>query len=79
MAFADEGDVAAMWTVMSTVLVFWMHAGFSLLEAGSIRSKNVSNILFKNVLNVLATTIMWWFVGYSFAFGKSKFPFGNIF
>lgn len=52
--------------------MFWMHAGFCLLEAGSIRSKNVINILFKNVLNVLITTLLWWFFGYSFAFGKSN-------
>merc|ERR1739848_351308 len=52
-----------------------MHAGFSLLEAGSIRHKNVTNILFKNVLNVLLTTLTWWFFGYAFAFGKTNSGF----
>ena len=62
-----------LWVVISTILVFWMHAGFSLLEAGSIRAKNVQNILFKNLLNVTLTTILWWFWGYSFAFGKGNY------
>merc|ERR1711948_157840 len=47
-----------------------MHAGFSLLEAGSIRNRNVISILFKNILNVIISTILWWFFGYAFAFGQ---------
>jgi len=64
-------DVNTFWTFFGTVLVFWMHAGFSILEAGSIRAKNVQNILFKNLLVVSLTTLLWWFWGYSFAFGLS--------
>ena len=69
---AEKASLNSLWVIIGTVLVFWMHAGFCLLEAGSIRSKNVINILFKNVLNVLITTLLWWFFGYSFAFGKSN-------
>merc|ERR1739848_664032 len=68
----NEATINFFWKVVGTVLVFWMHAGFCLLEAGSIRVKNVSNILFKNMLNVLITTILWWFFGYAFAFGTDK-------
>lgn len=60
-----------LWKIIGTALVFWMHAGFSMLEAGSIREKNVQNILFKNMLNVVFTTIFWWFFGYALAFGES--------
>ena len=70
--FAEKSSLNSLWVIIGTVLVFWMHAGFCLLEAGSIRSKNVINILFKNMLNVLMTTLLWWFFGYSFAFGKSN-------
>jgi len=70
MSTADVGNsVNSFWTMTGTILVFWMHAGFSLLEAGSIRKKNVQNILFKNMLNVMVTTLLWWFWGYAFAFG----------
>jgi len=62
-------DLDTFWTFFGTTLVFWMHAGFSILEAGSIRAKNVQNILFKNLIVVTLTTILWWFWGYAFAFG----------
>ena len=68
---SNETTINFLWTIIGTVLVFWMHAGFSLLEAGSIRHKNIVSIMFKNILNVIITTILWWFFGYSFAFGKS--------
>lgn len=69
---ANQDALNLGWTVFGIALVFWMHAGFSMLEAGSIRLKNVQNILFKNMLNVLLTTITWWFWGYAFAFGKDN-------
>lgn len=69
-AATNEATINFFWTIFGTVLVFWMHAGFSLLEAGSIRHKNVVSIMFKNILNVIVTSILWWFFGYAFAFGK---------
>lgn len=66
----NEATINFFWTIFGTVLVFWMHAGFSLLEAGSIRTRNVISILFKNILNVIITSILWWFFGYAFAFGQ---------
>merc|ERR1712071_72908 len=63
-------DINCLWTIFGTVLVFWMHAGFSLLEAGSIRTKNTQNILFKNLMNVVVTTLTWWLIGYALAFGE---------
>ena len=72
MATAAENAVTLdfFWMIMGTVLVFWMHAGFSLLEAGSIRHKNIVSIMFKNILNVIVSSLLWWFFGYAFAFGK---------
>lgn len=72
-----EASVNSAWKFFGTVLVFFMHAGFSMLEAGSIRQKNVQNILFKNLVNVLVTTLTWWFWGYALAFGVVK-NFGFI-
>lgn len=66
----NEDTINFFWTIFGTVLVFWMHAGFSLLEAGSIRHKNVVSIMFKNILNVIFSSILWWFFGFAFAFGK---------
>jgi len=51
------------------ILVFWMQAGFSMLEAGSVRQKNTNSILFKNLMDASIGAICFWAVGYSFAFG----------
>ena len=61
------------WLMYGTVLVFLMQAGFALLEAGSISSKNVKNVLIKNLLDACAGGIVWWAVGYSFAYGDSEY------
>jgi Amt family ammonium transporter len=74
MATAADNALAidALWKAVGTVLVFWMHAGFSLLEAGNIRKENINNIFFKNMLNVILTTVTWWLWGYALAFGASN-------
>jgi len=58
-----------LWMLLATMLVFFMHAGFSLLESGSVRFKNTQNILAKNLIVVCAGFLCWYFVGYVFAFG----------
>ena len=66
-----EDSVVAdcFWLFFGGCLVFFMQAGFALLEAGSIRAKNTKNILIKNSLDACLGAILWWTVGYSFAFG----------
>ena len=61
-----------LWVGISTILVFWMQAGFALVEVGSVRVKNSQNILFKNIFDVCVTTILWWLFGYGMAYGKDK-------
>lgn len=45
-------------------------AGFAALEAGSVRAKNTKNILLKNVIDACAGALMWWALGFPFAFGE---------
>mmetsp|Transcript_48469 Transcript_48469/g.90278 ORF Transcript_48469/g.90278 Transcript_48469/m.90278 type:complete len:537 (+) Transcript_48469:128-1738(+) len=58
-----------LWLLLGSYLVFFMQAGFALLEAGSVRSKNTKNILLKNVLDACLGAAVWWLIGYPFAFG----------
>lgn len=56
--------------VMGT-LVYFMQAGFAMLCAGSVRQKNVKNILFKNLLDACGGALGFWTVGYAVAYGES--------
>eukprot|EP00429_Kryptoperidinium_foliaceum_P087174 CAMPEP_0176206416 /NCGR_PEP_ID=MMETSP0121_2-20121125/12095_1 /TAXON_ID=160619 /ORGANISM="Kryptoperidinium foliaceum, Strain CCMP 1326" /LENGTH=199 /DNA_ID=CAMNT_0017545373 /DNA_START=100 /DNA_END=695 /DNA_ORIENTATION=+ len=58
-----------IWMLVCAMLVFFMHSGFSLLEAGCVRFKNTQNILAKNLVVVTVGFLCWYVVGYPFAFG----------
>mmetsp|Transcript_738 Transcript_738/g.1007 ORF Transcript_738/g.1007 Transcript_738/m.1007 type:complete len:483 (-) Transcript_738:200-1648(-) len=64
-----------MWVLVCAILVFWMQAGFALLEAGSVRKKNTNNILFKNLMDASIGAICFWLLGYSFAYGTEKYEY----
>lgn len=64
-----NGDMGALWITIAAVLVFFMQAGFTLVEVGFTRSKNSGNIIMKNVMDLCAGSIMFWAVGYAFMYG----------
>ena len=66
------------WLLITATLVMAMQAGFGLVEAGFVRSKNVVNILMKNSLDVLLGAVMYWAVGYGIAFGVSGDGAGSL-
>ena len=61
-----------VWTLLATVLVFLMQAGFSLLEAGATRAKNSINIVMKNVMDMSLGSLVFWLVGFGFMFGTNS-------
>lgn len=59
-----------IWLVLCAFLVFFMQAGFAMLEVGMVRAKSAQSILIKNVIDLCVATIMWWLIGYGIAFGS---------
>jgi len=64
-----SGVLDTLWLLVCGTFVFFMHAGFAMLEAGTGRAKNVQAILIKNLIAVCAGTIGWYLVGWSLAYG----------
>ncbi len=60
-----------LWILIASFLVFSMHAGFAIVEAGFTRAKNTVNILMKNFMNVSLGLLVFFLIGYGFMFGKS--------
>ena len=50
----STGDIDTFWLLFGGVLVFWMQAGFAMLEGGSVSKKNTKNILVKNIFDACA-------------------------
>ena len=67
------------WVVMAAILVFLMQLGFGMLEVGSVREKNAVNILFKNTVDICVAGMLWYFLGYGFAFGGGSSFIGSEF
>jgi ammonium transporter, Amt family len=63
--------VMTLYLVVATGLVFLMHAGFSMLEAGLTRQKNVANIIGKNLLTITLGIITYYVVGWAFMYGDN--------
>jgi Amt family ammonium transporter len=61
-----------LWLFIAGVLVFFMQAGFALVEAGLTRSKNVANIMMKNLMDMSAGVLAFAIVGYGIAFSGSE-------
>lgn len=70
---AVQSSVDMLWVMLGAILVFFMHAGFSMVETGFTRSKNTLNILMKNLLTVAIGSILYFVIGFAFMFGPSAF------
>jgi ammonium transporter, Amt family len=66
--------IDTMWVVITGMLVFFMNAGFCMLETGMCRQKNAVNVLSKNLIVFALSTIAFWAVGFGLMFGKGS-PF----
>ncbi|NEP09211.1 MAG: ammonium transporter [Symploca sp. SIO2C1] len=65
-----------IWVVFTACLVFFMNAGFGMLEAGLCRHKNAANILTKNLIVFALSTVAYWAIGFALMFGDGNFLLG---
>jgi ammonium transporter, Amt family len=66
----NETDI--LWTCIAAFLVFFMQAGFAMVEAGFTRAKNCVNIIMKNVMDFSIGSLAFWAIGFGLMFGTSS-------
>ena len=67
---AVSGQVFGVWFLIGAALVFWMQAGFAMVETGFTRAKNAGNILMKNLMDFCIGTVVFILIGFSLLLGE---------
>ena len=74
----DYSAVNTIWVLLGAALVFFMQAGFAMVETGFTRAKNAGNIIMKNLMDFCIGTPVFWLVGFGIMFGAGNGFFGSI-
>lgn len=72
-----NGEIFGVWFLAAAALVFWMQAGFAMVEAGFTRAKNAGNIIMKNLMDFCLGTIVFILIGFGLLLGEDAM-FGLI-
>ena len=72
---AVSGEVFGVWFLIGAALVFWMQAGFAMVEAGFARAKNTGNIIMKNLMDFCIGTVVFILIGFGLLMGEDLFGF----
>jgi len=70
-----HASLDTLWILCCCFVASLMHAGFAMLETGTCRARNASNLLLKNLMNMCVGTLGWWLFGWGFAFGDLQGSF----
>ncbi len=65
-----NGQIYGIWYLIGAALVFWMQAGFAMVEAGFTRAKNTGNIIMKNLMDFCIGTVMFILIGFGLLLGE---------
>ncbi len=71
-------SIDTTWMLIGTALVFFMQAGFAMVEAGFTRAKNAGNIIMKNLMDFVIGTLVFWFLGFGLMFASDNPVIGGI-
>ncbi len=71
-------SVSTIWVLVAAALVFFMQAGFAMVESGFTRAKNAGNIIMKNLMDFCIGTPMFWLIGFGLMFGSGSLFAGGI-
>ena len=74
----DYSAVNTIWVLLGAALVFFMQAGFAMVETGFTRAKNAGNIIMKNLMDFCIGTPTFWIIGFGIMFGAGNGFFGKI-
>ena len=74
VSFINE-NMFGIWFLIGAALVFWMQAGFAMVETGFTRAKNAGNILMKNLMDFCIGTVMFILIGFSLLLGEDVLGF----
>ena len=66
-----------IWTTITAMLVFFMQAGFAMVEGGFTRAKNTANIMMKNFMDFAMGSLAYWLIGFGIMFGNGNLLFGE--
>ena len=72
---ALDGELFAVWFLIGAALVFWMQAGFAMVEAGFARAKNAGNILMKNLMDFCIGCCVFILIGFGLLLGEDMMGF----
>lgn len=72
---AINGEVYGVWFLIGAALVFWMQAGFAMVEAGFTRAKNTGNIIMKNLMDFCIGTCTFILIGFGLLLGEDLMGF----
>ena len=70
-----NGQIFGVWFLIGAALVFWMQAGFAMVETGFTRAKNAGNILMKNLMDFCIGTVVFILIGFGLLLGEDLFGF----
>ncbi len=67
-----ERAINTVWVLVAAFLVFFMQAGFAMVETGFTRAKNASNIMMKNLMDFVVGSLAFWAIGFGLMFGADR-------